>query len=302
MDTVFKLFIQILSSLIPIRKYRKRFRWRYLDPEYLGYVKAKKYVTRYLHVLNDSDPVFRPVDSTKLPVWQLWLQGARNAPGIVKKCLDSVKCYCADRDIYVLDQDNYRDYIDLPLHIIDKYERGIITRTHFSDIIRVFLLKQYGGTWIDATVFLTGSIPQVIQEEPYFAFSIPKNSNQSRVFLSSSWFIHALPEHIFFENSAKLLSEYWLHENVLINYFLLHIFQKSMIDHSPRLRKIWADVPNISNVEPHILQSKLMLPFDPLTLREIVCLTPIHKLTYKFDTIPAGSLLERLLKNKPLLS
>ena len=38
---------------------------------------------------------------------------------------------------------------------MDKYKKGIFTRTHFSDILRLELLTKYGGTWIDASVLIT---------------------------------------------------------------------------------------------------------------------------------------------------
>lgn len=38
-------------------------------------------------------------------------------------------------------------------------EKGNISNTQFSDILRINLLARYGGYWIDATCLLTQSTP-----------------------------------------------------------------------------------------------------------------------------------------------
>lgn len=88
-------------------------------------------------------------------IWTLWWQGLEQAPEIVKVCLKSQRENMVSKGFKytVITKDNWKQFIDLPKHIIEKMENGKITLTHFSDIIRAELLKQYGGIWIDATVF-----------------------------------------------------------------------------------------------------------------------------------------------------
>lgn len=298
-----KIMIRLLSLLIPVRKYRKRFRQilseRMIPSDVIKEFKnTKKYVKKYLHIIDVSGPIFQPAEVVKLPIWQIWLQGADKAPELVTKCLDSVDKYRADRTIHILDENNYGDYVNLPSHCIEKYKQGIIPKAHFTDILRIFLLMRYGGTWIDATVLLTDTIPDIIIDQPYFAHSKPHKSPQSALLLAGNWFIHAQPEHVLVKNTARLLSEYWLNESVLHNYFIFHILQRSMIDHSRTLRKIWSDVPYISCVEPHLLQDNMMLPFDHEAFQKIINITSIHKLTHKFDAVPEDSLLEHILRFK----
>ena len=47
----------------------------------------------------------------------------------------------------IITKDNWQQYMELPNHIIEKVENGKITLTHFSDIIRAELIKNYGGVW-----------------------------------------------------------------------------------------------------------------------------------------------------------
>ena len=88
-------------------------------------------------------------------IWTLWWQGVEQAPEIVKVCLKSQQENMVSKGFQytVITKDNWKQFIDLPKHIIEKMESEKITFTHFSDIIRAELIKQYGGIWIDATVF-----------------------------------------------------------------------------------------------------------------------------------------------------
>lgn len=83
-------------------------------------------------------------------IWTLWWQGLEQAPEIVKVCLKSQRENMVSKGFQytVITKDNWKQFIDLPKHIIEKMENGKITLTHFSDIIRAELLKQYGGIWM----------------------------------------------------------------------------------------------------------------------------------------------------------
>jgi len=63
-------------------------------------------------------------------------------------------------EIHIITLENYREYVDIPQHILDKFERGIITMTTMSDVLRFQLLARYGGYWLDATVFFSSDIPK----------------------------------------------------------------------------------------------------------------------------------------------
>ena len=52
----------------------------------------------------------------------------------------------------IITKDNWKQYMKLPKHITEKVENGQITLTHFSDIIRAELIRQYGGFLLVVTV------------------------------------------------------------------------------------------------------------------------------------------------------
>lgn len=57
-------------------------------------------------------------------VFVFWLQGENDAPSIVKACISSVRMWCSDRNVVVLDKDNYSQYATLPESLVYKYESG----------------------------------------------------------------------------------------------------------------------------------------------------------------------------------
>ena len=83
-------------------------------------------------------------------IWVFWWQGLYDMPPVIQECYKSVIRNANGRDVILLTEDNYKDYVQLPFHILDKFNNRIISYTHFSDILRVVLLKEYGGLWIDA--------------------------------------------------------------------------------------------------------------------------------------------------------
>src|ERR1700731_1941133 len=81
------------------------------------------------------------------PIWQYWNSGASRCPPIIQECMASVQRHATGREIIVLSDDTLHDFITLPAHISAKREQ--MGATHFSDVLRVCLLAQHGGTWID---------------------------------------------------------------------------------------------------------------------------------------------------------
>lgn len=124
-------------------------------------------------------------------IWTSWWQGEDNAPQLVKACWKSQRQYMPDgwRHI-VITKDNYKEYITLPEHIMEKMERGLIPQALFSDLIRLELLIKYGGVWMDSTVLCTEPhYPQSLLACPLFMFQYRGANGEFQGF--SNWFISA---------------------------------------------------------------------------------------------------------------
>lgn len=157
-------------------------------------------------------------------IWVCWLQGEQNAPDLVKKCLESIRKNANGHPVILIEENNYEQYIELPDHIKCKYEEGMITKTHFSDILRVHLLQKYGGLWIDATIFCNNVIPESLFKKPIYSC---KKNEHSDIYISDyRWttFILGGSHPLFYILLKDMFEYYWLTENVVIDYLLFDYF------------------------------------------------------------------------------
>lgn len=212
-------------------------------------------------------------------MWVCWFQGMDSAPELVQKCYTSLQNNLSDREIVLLTEENFRDYTDLPKHILEKYEAGKITLTHFSDILRMDLLSRLGGTWIDATVLCTSSdIPSYMLDSDLFFFqTLQPGSDGSRVNFSS-WFITSTTNNPLILLTRDLLYEYWRTHDSLIEYFLVHFFMQIAIETFPdEYKKVFP----FSNEHPHIILLNLFEQYNGEWYENVLKIVPFHKLSYK---------------------
>lgn len=48
----------------------------------------------------------------------------------------------------IVDLTNYYNWVQLPQYVEEKFRKGLIPPALFSDLLRLALLKQYGGVWM----------------------------------------------------------------------------------------------------------------------------------------------------------
>ena len=116
-----------------------------------------------------------------------WAQKFINAPIVVKKCLLSWKLKNPTWKIIELDDDNLSEYIDIVKEIPNIQNKNI-TKTSYSDIVRIFLLAKYGGCWCDATAFCNQSLDDWLNKNistNFFGFELKSDR------MLSSWFLYS---------------------------------------------------------------------------------------------------------------
>ena len=238
--------------------------------------KFRKFIANYVSTHPQEDCVQKP----NPVIWTSWLQGMENAPEVVQKCYDSVCRHITDRPIIVITEDNFRDYVSFPDYILEKYEKGIITKVHFSDLLRIELLATYGGTWLDSTVFCSDTPfqPYVLDSE-LFMYQIMKPGLNGQTRAISSWLMTAHAGNPVIMLTRALLHEYWKTRNCLVEYFLLHEFIQMSLEAYPH---VWNKVVPMSNSTPHILLRRLFQPYDENVWEGVRRQTSFHKLSYKF--------------------
>lgn len=277
-----KLLKKILLRIKNILKNRKRYYCiknniiKNKQDEFEEYRRLKR---KYFYVLENEIENTKNVQSNK--VWIFWLQGLEKAPPIVQACVNSIKKNLSDKEINLLNIDNYKEYIEFPKYIEEKFNKGKISYAHFADLIRIELLTQYGGIWFDATVLCTGEIPEYILNSELFVYkNIGLDKSDEETIAASNWLISSWSHNCIIETTRNLLFEYWRKENKASNYFFFHLFFKMATE---KYKKDWKNVPTFNNVTPHILQFELLDEYNENRFEQIKNMSTVHKLNRRFE-------------------
>lgn len=156
-------------------------------------------------------------------IWWCWLQGIENAPSIVKACFNSLK-RLTGYSLVVIDNSNWREYVELPEYIVKKWEKKQIPPALFSDLVRLELLIKYGGTWIDSTVLCTGNVNDNDNylDADLFLFQYTK---QGCIPVNiSNWFISACSNNEVLMVLREMLYAYWKDYDCVLDYYIFHLF------------------------------------------------------------------------------
>lgn len=217
-------------------------------------------------------------------IWTMWLQGYDQAPPIVKACIDSIKQYSNGREVIVLDENNLFDYVELPKFIIEKYHKGYISKTHFSDLVRLELLDKYGGTWIDSTMYCTDNFELFLKSDLMF-FQKLRTDN---VYRMSNFFMHSCPNNYLIKSLKACLLNYWEKNNKLTTYFLFHLFFIVLIENDKKCRQIWENMPMYASWLPYLLVTEYTKAYDEERINYLKSLCPVHKFSYKTNGFYTG--------------
>lgn len=253
----------------------------------------KDYLRRYLPVLSHIDATKSVAEEPLKKLWVCWLQGEDNAPEIVKCCIKNMRKYAAEYEVVVVTNENLRDFISLPKYVYEKNAKGIIPNAQFADIVRVSLLAEKGGIWIDSTVLLTDNLPKAITKSPFFAMH---SDNHLK---NNNWILASAPQQWLIVAIRDLLLEYWKYENRMINYFMYHILFDLMIEENLKAAEEWKKVPIIYDYQCYDLEKNLLSPYHLSLWQEILEKTGIHKLNYKYNKNQSlkGTFVEKILSN-----
>lgn len=240
--------------------------------------KYRNFIKDYMKNNNDVEN-FKMVKSNK--VWVCWFQGIESAPMIVKQCYDSLRNNLVGKEIILITEDNYREYIQFPDIIQKKIDNNIIPPAQKSDLIRLELLINYGGTWIDSTVYCSGSnYPEYMMNSDLFVFQNLKPGLDGHCTSISNWFITSCTNNPILLLVRAMLFDYWSKNDKLIDYFIFHYFFQLAIEVYP---EEWKKVIPFSNSTPHILLLRLFEDYNEYTWNCVRDMSRFHKLTYKFS-------------------
>lgn len=234
----------------------------------------------------DNKPVPYVADA-KVPVWCCWWQGVEHMPEIVRMCNDRLRQMIPEgqTELHMLTAENFKDYVELPQYIIDKFEAGKMSITALSDILRVALLAKHGGFWIDATVFISDRFPTEFITDDYYAQRMYDPVKWSHEACKGRWcgfLMGGKAENVLFLLLRDAFFEWWRVHDSVIDYVILDYFLLAGYKHVP---SITAQIDNLPDNNRGVfdMYRKLHLPYSEELYQQLTADTNLHKLTYKID-------------------
>lgn len=224
-------------------------------------------------------------------IWQYWGQGwdEENLPEVVRLSKYTVDKFCPEYKIIRLDDNNVKDYIEFPQFVYDKLNgNNYFNRTFFSDLLRIALLLHYGGLWMDATIMLTGELPDYIRRD-FFVFQRIEKLKKKRFWERSytpywggycgmlSSFIYGQKGNVFIRDMESLMLYYWHRWDNVTDYFFFQLLFRELVKQK-KYRYIAED--RVDDSLPHLLQTYVNCEGDCWIYLGEALNNSIHKLSY----------------------
>lgn len=217
-------------------------------------------------------------------IWIYW-DNPNKMPLVVKQCVDSILLKNKNSKVNIISEENVNDFVEIPPIIRKKYKQGIISKTHFSDVVRVSLLLKYGGVWVDATLYMVHSIPECIWKKQFYTVT-PKLETPYKVISHGRWavfFLACQPGSELMRLTLMMMIEYWNKYDELFDYLWIDYFWAYFQKRSGSIAKLFSSVPS-NNL--HCLDINLAQAYSENNLEALINRddTLFYKLSYKFSS------------------
>lgn len=217
-------------------------------------------------------------------VWVLWWDVDKKIPENVQECIKRLKKYCPD--VRFLSKNNIDKYIDisdvLPLINFSGKNYNDFHVQYLSDIIRMRLLRKYGGWWMDSTMFLTSADIFSYSNKVDF-FSIHYKYQKGTAVDHGKWTTFcfaAVPNHPIFCYLDDILSAYIKTYTKLLHYSWIDYCLEAGYVSFDWLRKCVDNIP-FSNPYVWWLQQNYDQLYDDLLYRNILKHTTAFKYNWR---------------------
>ncbi len=218
--------------------------------------------------------------------WSYWHHGETEAPAIVRACFNSMRRNIRGSRLVVLSAINAHEYVELDQAIVKKHTAGLISDTHFSDALRIRLLRDHGGHWLDATVLVPNA--QVIEPHGSKFISPRLGAPVTTEYVSMQrWAIYDLytPAHnALFSFLNEAVEHYWQKHDNLVDYHLTDYMLE--LAYRNNIGNAQAQVNNapISDCSPSTLLHEFYKPSSITDLKKrLTTITARQKLTWKIE-------------------
>ena len=223
-------------------------------------------------------------------IWTLWFQGWTVAPEMYKRCLNSWIDKNPTWMVRALDADSLKQYIP----DFNKYlgENNIIdstqvSLTHKSDIVRVVLLNEYGGIWVDASVYCYQPLDEWLPTNSgFFAFNQPGPDRPL-----SNWLIYSEADNRLLQLFTVQYFNWWSVNKSVVDYFIFHHLFDELLRKNTEFAALWAAVTKISADIPHSIYGYYSQVATPTVLSRI-SISPVYKTNIKHTQLSHNTVID----------
>ena len=218
-------------------------------------------------------------------IWTLWMQGYENAPELVKSTIDSIRKFAElnNFQFILLEENTIEKYVVFPKLIKEKMDLGIIDYTKISDILRVSLLAKYGGTWVDATIYMKEEFDSSLLLQNYYTIKTGGIEDYSPNISNNRW------KGFFLSGNSSLFSftrdfffEYYSRYDIAVDYLLIDYIFDIAYKYDEKIKNQMLELEK-SNPNLFWLESHLGDEFDQKVWDNITETTKAFKTTYKLS-------------------
>ena len=177
-------------------------------------------------------------------IFLLWLQGWDKAPWLQREVLNSWIINNPDWKVILIDQNNLVNYVNDIDYIYDKNK--LITPQAKSDIIRLSLLKNYGGVWADSTLLCMQPLSH------WFFNAVSKTGiwmyHGHGGYLKSdlgpaSWFIISEKNGYLISKWKNACDSFWMKNNKVKDYFWMDGLFRNLVEKEVKFKHKWLKTP-----------------------------------------------------------
>lgn len=218
-------------------------------------------------------------------IWTLWMQGYENAPELVKSTIDSIRKFAElnNFQFILLEENTIEKYIVFPKLIKEKMDLGVIDYTKISDILRVSLLAKYGGTWVNATIYMKEEFDSSLLLQNYYTIKTGGIEDYSPNISNNRW------KGFFLSGNSSLFSftrdfffEYYSRYDIAVDYLLIDYIFDMAYKYDEKIKNQMLELEK-SNPNLFWLESHLGDKFDQKVWDNITETTKVFKTTYKLS-------------------
>lgn len=230
------------------------------------------------------------------PIWVCWWQGEDNMPPIVKVCWEKLCSINFGREVILITKDNYNQYVNIEPHIKKILENGKISITHYSDVLRFNLLYNYGGIWLDSTIYVNESASKLL-DSPFITLSVDYSEKYISRGQWSGFLFGGNKGNALFKFLVDSYNLYYKKYRQPIDYYIMDYMIAYAYENNAEIRNLINSYA-IRLSDLYVVHKSLNQEFNE-QISEVLKNTPFNKLTWKIDIdkLPINSMYHHLIQN-----